>query len=154
MKTKHVFVPLLDVGELLPFVVKAKESLQDNLTEQDRAKQELVKFITHLEKQYKEGIFYMGMDIIESKSYERFIFEKEGFFEIMTEAPLAMNAHFIKEKTAKKFSAALKKAIKKSLPDNPMAEMLLNSIEVQCEQDQSLTYAKWDTMKDIKKGTE
>ena len=150
MKTKHIFVPVLDVGELLPFVIKKKGKLQENIKEQERAKAELVKFIDKLEKNYKESIYYMGMDIIESKTYERFIFENGGFFEVMTESPLAMNAHFINEKTAKRFCSALKKTIKLILKGNPMSKMFLGSIEVQTEADQSLTYEKWDRMKSIK----
>ena len=150
MKTKHIFVPVLDVGELLPFVIKKKGKLQENIKEQERAKAELIKFIDKLEKNYKESIYYMGMDIIESKTYERFIFENGGFFEVMTESPLAMNAHFINEKTAKRFCSALKKTIKLILKGNPMSKMFLDSIEVQTEADQSLTYEKWDRMKSIK----
>lgn len=149
MKTKHIFVPALDVGEILPFVVRKTKTLQENIKEQERARNELVKFIGMLEKNYKESIYYMGMDIIESKSYERFIFEKGGFFEIMIDSPLAMNAHFVHSEKAKKFCEALKKTIKSILKKDKVAEMFVNSIEVNSEQDQSLTYEKWDRMKNI-----
>src|SRR3989338_8970578 len=134
MKTRHILVPALDVGEILPFVVKKTKSLQENIKEQERAKNELVKFIDLLEKNYKESIYYMGMDIIESKSYERFIFEKGGFFEIMIESPLAMNAHFVHNEKAKKFCEALKKTIKSILKKDNVTEMFVNSIEVNSEQ--------------------
>ena len=149
MKTKHIFVPALDVGEILPFVVRKTKSLQENIKEQQRAKNELVKFIDLLEKNYKESIYYMGMDIIESKSYERFIFEKGGFFEIMVESPLAMNAHFVHNEKAKKFCEALRKTIKSILKKDKVTEMFVNSIEVNSEQDQSLTYEEWDRLKKI-----
>ena len=149
MKTKHIFVPALDVGEILPFVVRKTKSLQENIKEQQRARNELVKFIYFLYKNYKESIYYMGMDIIESKSYERFIFEKGGFFEIMVESPLAMNAHFVHNEKAKKFCEALKKTIKAILKKDKVTEMFVNSIEVNSEQDQSLTYEEWDRLKKI-----
>jgi predicted metal-dependent hydrolase len=150
MKTKHIFVPVLDIEEMLPFVIKNKGKLQEKIKEQETARAELTKFIDQLEKNYKESIYYMGMDIIESKTYERFIFQKGGFFEIMIEAPLSMNAHFIDEKKAKNFCSALKKTLKSVLKNKPMAKMFINSIEVQDESDQGLTYEKWDRMKSIR----
>ena len=150
MKTKHIFVPALDVGEILPFVVRKTKTLKENIAEQQRSKDELIKFIDKLEKIYKEPIYYMGMDIIEAKSYERFVFDKGGFFEIMTESPLAMNAHFVHESQAKKFASALKKTLASLMKKDPITDMFLNSIEVNSEQDQSLTFEKWDRLKDIK----
>ena len=151
MKTKHIFVPALDVGELLPFVVRKTKTLSENIKEQERAKSELVKFIDLLEKNFKEPIYYMGMDIIESKNYERFIFDKGGFFEIMNESPLAMNAHFVHEKQANKFCNALKKTMSKAINKGPISEIFVNSIEVNNETDQTLTFEKWDKMKNLKK---
>jgi hypothetical protein len=150
MKTKHIFVPVLDVGEVLPFVIRKTKTLKDSMEEQERAKKELVKFIDKLEKNFKESIYYMGMDIIAGKSYERFIFQKGGFFEIMVESPLAMNAHFVHEKRANNFSKSLKKTLRQIIPRNEIVNMFINSIEVQTEQDQGLTYEKWDKMKKIR----
>jgi hypothetical protein len=150
METKHIFVASLDVGEILPFVVKKTKTLQENIREQERAKKELIKFIDKLEKNFKEPIYYMGMDIIEAKAYERFIFENGGFFEVMVESPVAMNAHFVHDKKAEKFCEALKKTFKLVLKKDKVSEMFINSIEVNSEQDQSLTYQKWDMMKGIK----
>jgi len=150
MKTKHIFVASLDVGELLPFVVRKTKTLQENIKEQERAKKELINFIDRLEKNYKETIYYMGMDIIEAKTYERFIFEKGGFFEVIVSAPLAMNAHFVHSKKAEKFCEALKKTLNSMLKKDKITEMFVNSIQVNSEQDQSLTYEKWDRMKGIK----
>jgi len=150
MKTKHIFVPALDVEGLLPFAVNKTKTLKDNIAEQERARKELILFIDKLEKNYKETIYYMGMDIIEAKTYERFIFEKGGFFEMMTESPLAMNAHFVHDKRAEKFCNALKKTLKSVLNKSPVADMFISSIVVNSEHDESLTYEKWDRMKSIK----
>ncbi|MFP4402953.1 MAG: hypothetical protein ACLFPJ_01210 [Candidatus Woesearchaeota archaeon] len=148
MKTKHIFVPALDVGELVPFLVKEKNNLIDSIKEQKRAKTELEKFIEILQKNFKEKIYYIGMDIDE-KTYERFIFEKSGFLEVMIESPLALVAHFIKEKRAKNFHVALKKSLFEILPKNKISELFINSIEVQTEKEQMLTYYKWNKMKKI-----
>lgn len=150
MKTKHIFVPALDVEEILPFAIKKTKTLKDNIAEQERARKELVLFIDKLEKNYKEPIYYMGMDIIAGKSYERFIFDKGGFFEIMIETPLVMNAHFVHDKRAKTFCAALKKTLRFTIKKDTVAEMFINSIDVNSEEDQSLTYEKWERMKSIK----
>lgn len=150
MKTKHIFVAAVDVGDLLPFAIKQKESLQKDIKEQERAREQLVRFIEILEKQYQESIFYMGMDIIEAKSYERFIFENGGFFEIMSQVPLAMNAHFVDQNSAERFCSALKQTLNSILKDDRVSKMFIDSIEVQNEKDQSLTYERWNKMKDIK----
>ena len=68
----------------------------------------------------------------------------------MIEPPLAMNAHFVHDKQAKKFCAALKKTFKSILKKGESSEMFINSIEVSSEEDQSLTYEKWDKMRYIK----
>ena len=152
MKTKHIFVASLDIGELLPFAVKEKKTLQAQMQEQERAKKELVRFVDRLEKNYGEPVFYMGVDVIEAKNYERFIFDKGGFFEVMVGAPLALIAHFVHNKQAEKFCEALKKTLKSVLKESKISDMFINSIEVNSEEDQSLTYAKWDEVKSIKGG--
>ncbi|MBI4232459.1 hypothetical protein HY605_04465 [Candidatus Peregrinibacteria bacterium] len=151
MNTKHIFVPALDVGEILPFTVREKKAVQETIAEQERARKELEKFITQLQREFKEPIWYMGMDIIAGKSYERFIFEKGGFFEVMVESPVALNAHFVHEQRAKQFSNALKNTLRKLMPATPLTEMFLSSIEVQTENDDSLTVEKWTKMKKIRK---
>jgi len=150
LKTKHIFVPALDVGELLPFVVRKTKNLQENMKEQERAKKELVRFVDLLQKNLKEPIWYMGMDVIEEKSYERFIFEKGGFFELMIEEPLAMNAHFVHKKRAQAFCKALKKTFKKIMGPSPVRDMFIDSIKIQDEKDTSLTYERWDQMKELR----
>lgn len=150
MRTKHIFVAALDAGEILPFTIKKMRTLQEGITEQERALTELEKFISLLEKKFRQKIFYMGMDVIQEKTYERFIFEKGGFFEIMMEAPLALNAHFIAKKSADRFCTALKVALRELLPLSPISEMFLESIKVEDENSQSLTYEAWNTMKEVR----
>lgn len=150
MKTKHIFVPALDVGEILPFVIRKTKNLKESIAEQERARKELERFIDKLQKSYKEPIWYMGMDVISGKTYERFIFEKGGFFEIMIEEPLALNAHFVHNRQAKKFSLALKKTLKGVLSRSPASELFLESIEVQSEEEEDLTYKKWTSLKQIR----
>ena len=150
MKTKHIFVPVLDVGELLPFAIPKSKNLLENMKQQEVARKEMEKFIDILEKNYGESIYYMGMDIIESKTYERFVFAKGGFLEIMTEAPVAINSHFVDQKKAEKFCKGLKKSLSAVLKKNPIAKMFIDSIQVSSESEQSLTYEKWDKMKGIR----
>jgi len=150
MITKHIFIAALDINEQLPFVIKKTKNLQESFKEQDRAKKELEKFINSLEKNFKEEISYLGMDVIGEKSYERFMFKKSGFLEIMVEAPVALNAHFPNTKRAKEFCMALKTTMKKILPKGPQTQMFLDSIEVQDEKDQSLTVDDWNKIKNIR----
>lgn len=150
MKTTHIFVPALDVGEILPFTVRKQKSLAETFQEQDRAKQELVKFVDTLEKHFNEPIHYMGMDIIGEKSYERFIFEKGGFFEVMVEPPIAMNAHFVHKKRASQFKDALKKTLVQMLGKTTVSELFINSIQTQSEKDQSLRVQDWKKIKEIR----
>lgn len=150
MNIKHIFISALDINEQLPFVVRPTKTLQENFKEQDRAKKELQKFVDKLEKNFKESIFYIGMDVIGEKSYERFMFEKSGFFEIMVEAPVAMMVHFHDKKRAEKFCKALKKTLLNVLPKGPAREMFVESLEVQDEQDTSLTVDDWHKIKDIR----
>ena len=150
METKHIFVVALDVNELLPFAFKKTKTLQESLKEQDRAKKELVRFIDKLQSNWKEKVYYMGMDVIGEKAYERFIFEKGGFFEIMVEAPVAINAHFVHEKRAKIFLLTIKKTLNQILKKSPVTEMFIESIELRDENDTSLSVDKWHKLKNIR----
>lgn len=151
MKAKHFFVPLLDVGEVLPFTIKKKKNLEADLAEQDRARIELVKFVAVLEKKLSFGVVYMGMDVIGEKSYERFLLESGGFLEFMVEAPVAINAHFIKGVDAKKFLKGLQAALLVTLPKGPVASMFVESLSVQNQEDSSLTVASWHRIKGVRK---
>lgn len=138
MKTKHIFVPALDAEEILPFAVRKTKTPTESIKERHRANAEVVKFIEQLEKNYQEQIYYMGTDIIKAKIYERFMFEKGGFFEILVESPLAMNAHFVHNRQAKKFCAALKKTLGSVLKKGRISKMFIKSIKASREDDKSL----------------
>jgi len=150
MDTKHFFISALDINEILPFVVKEGKKLSESLVNHDKAKEELNKFVDILEKTFGESIFYLGMDVIGKKSYERFMFKKSGFLEFMVEAPIALNAHFPSKMRANKFCDALKKTLKKSLPKGTPREMFVDSIEVQNENDTSLKIEEWHKIKEIR----
>lgn len=151
MRTQHYFVPVLDVSEALPFAVRSVKTIKKSMDEQDRARKELDKFISILEKNLKEKIFYMGFDVIGEKSYERFIFDNGGFFEVMVENPIAMNAHFVHENRAKKFKDALKKTLNALMPNNKISKMFIDSIDVQDEGDASLTVQEWHEIQNVRK---
>ena len=150
MKTKHIFIAVLDVNEICPFSVIKTENFEEGLKKQQESQKALANFIDILEKNFGQKIFYMGMDVIESKYYERFLFDKNGFLEIMIDKPVAINGHFTEEKLAKKFCEALKKALLNILPQTPVSQMFVDSIQVQNEEEQSLTYDTWTKLKDIR----
>jgi cell division protein FtsB len=150
MNTKHIFISVLDVEEQLPFAVKKKAKLQEKLAEQERAREELTRFINKLEKNFKENIHYLGMDVIGEKAYERFMFSKSGFLEIMVEQPVALNAHFPDKKRAQTFCKILKKTIGQIIKDSPQKNIFLDSIEVFDEDDTSLTVEDWKKIKNIR----
>ena len=150
MKTKHFFVAALDVGELLPFSVRQTKNVNENFTEQERSRKELVKFIDALQKNYKQPIWYMGMDVIGEKNYERFIFEKGGFFEVMMEPPLALNAHFVHSEHAESFKKTLQKTLRELMKKTPISEMFIDSISVQTESDEELKVASWTKIKEVR----
>jgi hypothetical protein len=149
MRTKHIFVPALDVGELLPFVIRPTKTIQQNMQEQERARAELTKFIDILEKNLRQPIWYMGMDVIGEKNYERFMFEQGGFFEVMIEPPLAMNAHFVDNKQAEEFKKALQKTLKTIMKASPVSDMFIESISVEDESDEELKVQSWTKMKEV-----
>ncbi len=150
MKTKHIFVAVLDVNEICPFSVSPTKNIEQGLKEQQKSQQELIKFIELLEKNFGQNIFYMGMDIIEAKYYERYMFDKNGFLEVLMDKPVAINAHFTEEKLAEKFKKALQETLLKVLPETPISKMFVDSIEVQSQKEQSLTYDTWTKLKDIR----
>lgn len=149
MRSKHVFVSVLDLPELLPFTVKEEKQFDKSLKEQEQSMKELIKFIDALEKNYKEGIYYIGQDMIGEKFLQRFIFQKEGFLEIMYAAPAAICAHFVNKKKAEKFVAALKKTLEKSLPKGKPTELLIESVGVE-EEEETLTVETWQKLREIR----
>lgn len=127
--------------EILPFIATAD-------FEEDNSTKNLFKFVDELSKYFGEEIYYIGQDTIGEKFYERFLFEKGGFLEIMTQAPVAVVAHFVNINSAKKFGIALKKAILKI--KHPASVLLADSIEVQSEDEQVLDYKTWSKLKKIR----
>ena len=92
----------------------------------------------------------MGMDVIMGKVYERFIFDKGGFFEIMTGNPIAMNAHFVHDNQAKKFKESLKKTLKQIMPNSEVSELFIDSIDIGSEEEENINYETWTNLKDIR----
>lgn len=153
LKIKHYYVNILDAPELIPFTVRLEENLSVSLKKQDKARQELDKFINLLRKEFKEPIWYIGFDIVGEKFLERFIFENGGFLEVMMEAPLAINAHFVHEDRAEKFAKALKQTLQKTLPKKPITKMFLENIEIGTEEATELKVEEWGKLKKIREDT-
>ena len=150
MIIKHYFVPILDVSEELPFNISLCGVARKDMICQEKGREELNKFIKILERHFREKLVYIGMDVIGEKYYERFLFQKGGFFEVMMEAPLAMNAHFVGEIRAKKFSLALKKSLRQILPKTPVAKMFINNIKHDSDSEAILSVEKWTKIKGIR----
>ncbi len=146
MITKHSFVSVLDVDEQLPLVPKETHAMEEHLKEQERVRQELVRFIGVLQKKFKERIYYLGSEVIEGKSFQEFMFQGSGFLEISGEPPIAINAHFHDQKRARKFAVALKGALADVVPQSKTKAMFLDSIDVKDEHEVSLTFQKWAKM--------
>jgi len=150
LKVKHYYVNVLDSPEITPFTIKLEKDLSVSLKKQEKARKELEKFITILKKEFKEPIWYIGFDIIGEKFFERFIFENGGFLEIMMEAPLAINAHFVHEDRAEKFAKALRRTLKKILPKKPITKIFLDNVDIGSEQATELKVEEWDKLKKIR----
>ena len=60
LKVKHYYVNILDAPELFPFTIRLEKDLSVSLKKQDRARQELDKFINKLSKDFKEPIWSSG----------------------------------------------------------------------------------------------
>ena len=67
----------------------------------------LEKFLRKLEKKFGEIIWYIGSDIFGNNIYERFMFKKSGFMEIIIGKNTAIEAYFPSKEKAEKFSSAL-----------------------------------------------
>ncbi len=92
----------------------------------------------------------MGSDIIAKKFYKRFLFEKNGFLEIMDERPCAIIAHFSNRNRAVRFLNALKRTINKFVKkEEKIKKLILESITLGKE-DEGLTFEKWELIKNIK----
>src|SRR3989344_5936104 len=93
-----------DKRNILPFAVKEDLKLDKKLKKTNEAWKSLEKF-------FKEKIYSMGFDIINNKCYERFMFEKNGFLEIVIGKNPEIEAAFSNERKIKRFKKALDKTI-------------------------------------------
>lgn len=138
MKNKHIFIPVLDAGEMLPFAGKREKGKKFD------------DFIMSLQKNFKEKMYNISSDIIKEVGYERFIFKKSGFFEIINKNPVGIIAHFNSKIRAEKFRKALIKTLRKTIGASKAAEMFIDSIYIQDEKNQPFNYHKWENIKKIR----
>jgi len=154
LRSRHTYVVLIDLPEALPFEFKLTDAKPDDLDELDhdakKSEEELFKFVTKLEKRFKEEFSFIGEDIIGEKFYKRFLFPKGGFLEIMYQPPAALIGHFIKLDRAKSFAKALKKVIDGTIKEDKVKMILKNLIEVNTEKEEPLTYEKWTKLTKIR----
>lgn len=108
---KPYTVIFTDKKSTLPFAIKEKGKLDRKLKKTEESWKALERFMKILERYFKEKIYSMGFDIIGNKCYERFMFEKNGFLEIVIAEKPEIEAVFIKEKKAIRFKKALNKTI-------------------------------------------
>lgn len=154
-KVRHAYVTLLDLPEAMPFGFVADEKMsqpdadEKKLAESDR---KLIIFAAVLQKNFKEQLVYIGEDVIGEKFYKRFLFENNGFVEIMTGVPVVISAHLIGKARADKFADALRKTITQTIKDPKPRQILLSSIEVSEDEGDRLSYEKWEKLKDIRGG--
>lgn len=153
MKSRHSYVVLIDLPEILPFEIKKKGGIKEILEMGEEDIKKVFEFVALLEKAFGEEVSFIGEDIIAEKFYRRFLFPKGGFMEVMTEPPATIIAHFIEPERAKKFAEALKKVLNKVVKEKTVCDILNKSIEVSTEKEDVLTYKKWTEMKSIREMT-
>jgi len=150
LKSKHSYVVLIDLPEVLPFEVKKEGDIRELLQTGEEDLKKVFEFVNLLEKEFGEELSFIGEDIIAEKFYRRFLFPKGGFMEVMTEPPATIIAHFIELERAKKFAEALKKVLNNIIKDKTVCDILKKSVEVSTEKEDVLTYKKWTEMKSIR----
>ncbi len=145
MKGNTAFVSLLDITEALPFSFR----MDDILEEDDKIMRPVERFITELEKNFREQIIPIGEDIIGEKFYCRYLFKGNGFLEIMLQPPVAIVAHFAEHRKALKFSEALKTSIDSFIREKKSREVLKNVIEISGEKE-ALSYKSWSKVRKVR----
>lgn len=156
MKSKHTYVVLIDLPEVLPFEFKLIRTKPDGDGlklldgEAKKSEEELFKFVARLEKYFKEEFSFIGEDIIGEKFYKRFLFPKGGFLEIMYQPPAALIGHFIEPDRAQAFAKVLEKVIDETVKDDKAKMIIKNLIEVNTEREEALTYDKWTKLTKIR----
>lgn len=139
-------VKVTDVAGLLPFYKKDTADLSDDIKEQKRVRDELIKFVSTLKKEYHGSIVYIGEEKMEGKHLERFLFADGGFMEIMLEPPLILKAEFTAKKNADKFVKALQNCFESIIPQNPIKQMFIEGIKVDDGNKDQLTIETWEKM--------
>src|SRR3989344_6871044 len=94
---KHFYVTLLDLPEALPFAFNPSgkfDEMDKDAEKQEKADAILMKFVSYLIQKFGDDYAYIGEDVIGEKFYKRFLFEKNGFLELMTGVPAVVSAHF------------------------------------------------------------
>jgi hypothetical protein len=154
---KHFYVTLLDLPEALPFAFTPSGKIED-LAKEDKteakAERKLLAFVTFLCKKFGDKFAYIGEDVIGEKFYRRFLFEKNGFLEIMTGVPAVISAHFTSKARAEKFARALEKTIEKQVSNAKAKKILLQSVEVSEDEESRLSFEKWEKMREIRASAE
>jgi hypothetical protein len=107
LRLKHYCLAFIDTKTILPFV-KYEYNKQGSIKNTSINKKEIEKFISILQKQFRERIILT--ESIEN-SY-RFLFEKSGFIEIQLDAPVIINVHFSSSRRTKHFRKAFLNTIK------------------------------------------
>lgn len=154
---KHFYVTLLDLPEALPFAFSQSgnfEDMEKDAQNEAKAEKILLAFVAQLMKKFGDDFAYIGDDVIGEKFYRRFLFEKNGFVEIMTGVPAVISAHFTSKPRAEKFAEALKKTIQLQVKNKKAMSVLLQAVEVSEDDSSRLTFEKWEKLRDIRSSTE
>jgi len=150
IKKKYSVVNLVDVNELLTFVKKEYRELDAQIKEEKRIEDELKDFIKEIEKHSGHSIHHIGHEKKYGAHLIRFLFKDGGFLEVIVEKPLAITGHFLDEKAAKKFAKGLKKTLNQILPDSPIKQMYIDSVNVEDGMNSEiLTLDKWSRIHKI-----
>ena len=154
---KHFYVTLLDLPEALPFAFNPSgkfDEMDKDAEKQEKADAILMKFVSYLIQKFGDDYAYIGEDVIGEKFYKRFLFEKNGFLELMTGVPAVVSAHFTSKDRAQKFAEALKKTIEKQVSNEKARSVLMQSVEVDEDESSRLSYEKWEKIRDIRSTVE
>lgn len=150
---KHYYVTLLDLPEALPFGFNPSglfESMDKDSKNEIKAEKLLLKFVTYLMKKFGDDFAFIGEDVIGEKFYRRFLFEKNGFVEIMTGVPAVISAHFTSKPRAEKFAESLRKTIENQVKNKRAKIVLLQAVEVSEDDSSRLTFEKWEKLREIR----
>lgn len=134
MQAKHSWVSLVDLPEAFTFTVAMSEdaTFQEQMSAQEKAEKALFDFMDEISKEFKEEIYFLGQDVIGEKFFYRFQCEKQGFIEVMNQAPSSLIGHFLDDKKAQKFKDALIKSLPKGIRKDraSLIQMLYDNIEL------------------------